>query len=131
MNSIEIVVIPKKETDQTSYSVQFSTNFEVEWGVNLVPGATPAYQVTFRAGGVKDNNVYTFINSLIFDKVINLISDIKEINITQDNNVYTIKGEKIRRIDTTSSVLSAEVIFSLRDIVSTDPLPYFNLNLGE
>lgn len=126
-NKLIFVMEAMQDEANVEYVLNFEDDLELEWRVSINASMGKNCQVTFRGTGVNTNTAYSFVNNLIFNNNVNSLDDIKEIQIIQNGQTYVLPKNKINRIDTTNSIMGAEVVLVLRNIESTDQVPFNNL----
>lgn len=125
MNKFEIVLNEmENETEKKTLSVDYEEDMEVEWRLEISSGSAPESKITFRSAGSERNPVYRFINNLILNDTLKSTKDIDSINIEDKGVITRIPGKKIKNILSTNSVLSCELVITLRNLAAEDGLPF-------
>lgn len=125
MNKFEIVLNEMiNETEKKTLSVVYEEDMEVEWRLEISSGTAPESKITFRSAGTERNPVYRFINNLILNDTLKSTKDIDSINIEDKGSITRIPGKKIKNILSTNSVLSCELVITLRNLAAEDGLPF-------
>lgn len=126
MNKLEIFLKENTTGGDLEYSVEFSDDIIIKWHNELVNDGKHLCRITIRNNVMINsaNEVYTFINRLILDDIIGPMSNIEKIIITEGDNIYTLSGNNILNILTTSSSAGSEVEINLYNLNSTLQLPF-------
>ena len=125
MNKFEIVLNEmENEIEKKTLSIDYEEDMEVEWRLEISSGTAPESKITFRSAGTERNPVYRFINNLILNDTWKSTKDIDSVNIEDKGIVTRIPGKKIKNILSTNSVLSCELVITLRNLAAEDGLPF-------
>ena len=126
MNKLEIFLKENTTGGDLEYSVEFSDDIIIKWHNELINDGNHMCRITIRNNSMisRSNDVYTFINRLMLDDIIGSISNIEKIIITEGDTIYTLSGDNILNILTTSSSLGSEVEINLHNLNSTLHLPF-------
>ena len=118
MNKLEVYLTPLTESESSRhFEIDLISDLEIAWYIEIDGGTEPIFQITFRGASPENNIVYGFINQLIMNENLKSIYNIEKIILTLKDKTYTILNDKIKQLVTTSSILSTEVTFKLRELV--------------